>query len=83
MDTLEYTVHVMDALFLPPSHAYTGDIEAAERYEFELIEEARRIVAGVTLALPTEAHLRVLLNRLDGARPTREPPPVPVSGAPF
>jgi len=83
MDTLEYTVRVMDALFLPALHARAAEIEAAERYESELIEEARRIVAGATLALPTEAHLRVLLSRLDGPRPTREPPPVPVSGVPF
>lgn len=38
---------------------------ARDRYEDGLVEESRRIVAGESDAIPTQEHLRILLERLD------------------
>ena len=43
--------------------------EAQARYEAGLIAQARSIVDGKTAQAPTREHLRVLLERLDGALP--------------
>jgi len=42
---------------------------AREEYEIEVIEEARRLVAGELPGVPSLEHLRVLLAWLDGALP--------------
>lgn len=49
-----------------------GDVrsaEAQERYEAEIVEQARQIAAGRSMALPTREHLRVVLSWLDGVGP--------------
>lgn len=60
------------------------DAEALARYEEELLQEARQIVAGTTLKLPTLDHVRVLLAVIDGRapQPARRPTPM-VQDPPF
>lgn len=59
--------------------------DSGAEYEAEMIEEARRIVAGRSMLLPSREHLRVLLVWLDGREPERkrEEPAWDAPGAPF
>jgi hypothetical protein len=47
----------------------TNSAAEQERYEGNLIEQARAIVDGAHAGPPTVEHLRVLLDWLDGAQP--------------
>lgn len=55
-----------------------------ERYEREVVEQARDIVAGRSGEQPGREHLRVLLSWLDGEDAGPEQgPEVPAHGVPF
>jgi hypothetical protein len=55
----------------------------AEQYEAEVVDEARRILAGESIKLPSREHLRVLLAWLDGRHTEREVPSWNGIGNPF
>ena len=62
--------HYQDDLLEEQSAA--ASVEAQERYESGVIEEARAMVAGDFEKAPAVEHLRILLERLDSATPTQE-----------